>query len=204
MKHFTYKIDHDFGLAPNPFWGYCTLAICKSSIRRNRNLNIGSWVFGTGSVKLKNLHKFIYAMRVDETLTFNEYWNDPRFSHKKPILSGSLPQLYGDNVYHQDPTTGIWIQEDSAHSLANGLVNQKHLDRDISGKNVLISQNFYYFGDHAVDIPQDLIESTCTNSRDKQFVEEEPAIQLLLWLEQEGYNKNYLYGNPISWKQHVK
>ncbi|HED8791050.1 TPA: hypothetical protein R6G10_003100 [Klebsiella pneumoniae] len=62
----------------------------------------------------------------------------------------------------------------------------------------------YYFGDHAVDIPQDLIESTCTNSRDKQFVEEEPAIQLLLWLEQEGYNKNYLYGNPISWKQHVK
>ncbi|HCD3629949.1 TPA: hypothetical protein NBO47_003868, partial [Klebsiella pneumoniae] len=26
MKHFTYKIDHDFGLAPNPFWGYCTLA----------------------------------------------------------------------------------------------------------------------------------------------------------------------------------
>ncbi|HAT4044914.1 TPA: hypothetical protein I9Z20_002522, partial [Citrobacter freundii] len=84
MKHFTYKIDHDFGLAPNPFWGYCTLAICKSSIRRNRNLNIGSWVFGTGSVKLKNLHKLIYAMRVDETLTFNEYWNDPRFSHKKP------------------------------------------------------------------------------------------------------------------------
>ena len=65
MKHFTYKIDHDFGLAPNPFWGYCTLAICKSSIRRNRNLNIGSWVFGTGSVKLKNLHKLIYAMRVD-------------------------------------------------------------------------------------------------------------------------------------------
>ena len=26
MKNFSYKIEHDFGLAPNPFGGYCTLA----------------------------------------------------------------------------------------------------------------------------------------------------------------------------------
>lgn len=36
MRNFSYKIEHDFGLAPNPFGGYCTLAVCKSSIRSNK------------------------------------------------------------------------------------------------------------------------------------------------------------------------
>jgi hypothetical protein len=203
MKNFTYKIEHDYGLAPNPFRGCCTLAVCKSSIRRNANLQIGSWVFGTGSAKLKNLNKLIYAMRVDETLTFNDYWNDPRFSYKKPVLNGSLPQLYGDNIYHQDLQTGSWIQENSAHSLVNGLVNDKHLNRDLGGKHVLVSHNFYYFGENAIDIPTEFQEFICTKSRDMAFVESVPAKKFLLWLDAKNYTKNILYGNPISWEKHL-
>src|SRR5262249_55154673 len=44
---FSYCIPYDFGSAPNPFWGLCTLAICKPDIRRTAN--VGDWVVGTGS-----------------------------------------------------------------------------------------------------------------------------------------------------------
>ena len=29
MRLFAYKMTHDTGFAPNPFWGYLTLATCK-------------------------------------------------------------------------------------------------------------------------------------------------------------------------------
>lgn len=156
MRNFSYKIEHDFGLAPNPFGGYCTLAVCKSSIRSNKGLEVGSWIIGTGSKKLKNANKLIYAMQVGEKLTFNEYWNDPRFQYKKPIINGTLVQMYGDNFYHQNEE-GKWIQENSAHSLANGMPNLGHLKRDVGGQYVLISTNFYYFGDQAISVPKEFV-----------------------------------------------
>lgn len=86
--NFSYKLDHDFGLAPNPFWNYCTLGVCKSQIRNNRNLQIGSWIFGLGSRKLNRENHLIYAMQVEEKLTFQEYWTDIRFQNKKPTEHG--------------------------------------------------------------------------------------------------------------------
>lgn len=38
MKLFSYIVTHDAGFAPNPFWGYCTLACCKPAIRRTANV----------------------------------------------------------------------------------------------------------------------------------------------------------------------
>lgn len=32
MKCFRYKLDHDYGFAPNPFWGVMTLATCKAQL----------------------------------------------------------------------------------------------------------------------------------------------------------------------------
>ena len=162
MAYYSYKIEHDFGLAPNPFWGYCTLAVCKSKIRRNVNLKIGDWVIGTGSVKLKKLHHLIFLMQVEEKISINDYWNDSRFDIKKPIINGSLVQMYGDNIYHQDKTSKEWIQEDSAHSLDEGLQNKGHVTRDTGGKFVLISKKFYYFGDTCPKIP-----TTCFGSGQK-------------------------------------
>ncbi len=31
---YTYCIPYDDGAAPNPFWGQCTLVICKPRIRK--------------------------------------------------------------------------------------------------------------------------------------------------------------------------
>jgi len=44
---YSYTIPIDDGAAPNPFWGTCTLAICKPAIRRTAK--VGNWVVGLGS-----------------------------------------------------------------------------------------------------------------------------------------------------------
>jgi hypothetical protein len=50
-KIYSYVLRIDDGAATNPFWGLCTLTICKPAIRRNAQ--IGDWVIGTGSKNTK-------------------------------------------------------------------------------------------------------------------------------------------------------
>lgn len=205
MRNFTYKIDHDYGLAPNPFGGFCTLAVCKSDIRKNKNLEVGSWFFGIGakSVGTQYFKKLIFCMKVEEKLTFNDYWNDIRFQYKKPILNGSLVQMYGDNFYHQDKN-GDWVQENSAHSLEDGTPNEKHLIRDTGGSFVLVSKNFYYFGENAITIPEEFTPAICTNARNMAFAKPQETVDAFIAWLQSNYEKGILYGDPISWSVHIK
>ena len=94
----------------------------------------------------------VYAMRVDEILTYDQYWNDPRFLRKRPKLHGSLKQQYGDNIYRRAPD-GSWIQENSRHSLEDGAPNEGHVERDTKPDAVLISQRFAYYGGSGPVIP---------------------------------------------------
>ncbi len=201
MNYFSYKLEHDFGLAPNPFGGYCTLAVCKSDIRKNKRLNAGDWIIGIGSKKLHTLNHLIYAMQVSEKLSFDEYWNDARFQYKKPVVNGSLVMMYGDNIYHTDKETHEWLQEDSAHSLANGIVNQEHLLSDTGGEKVIIGEIFYYFGNAAILIPSEF-EEVCTKGRatKSSSIPIETANRFIEWLQ-----KSYtigIHGDPINWKNH--
>lgn len=203
MNYFSYKIDHDYGLAPNPFHGYCTLAVCKSNIRSNKNLKIGDWIIGIGSKGLGNFHQLIFAMRLEEKITFNDYWVDPRFQLKKPIINGSLVQMYGDNFYHQDPNTKKWIQENSAHSQEGGSKNETHLERDTGGKFVLISKEFYYFGSNSPNVPDEYLE-VCSEGRDmkSRSIPEDIASDFINWLK---YNYAVgIHGDPTSWNEHLK
>jgi len=200
MKIYSYVIEHDFGLAPNPFGGYCTLAVCKPKIRKSKNLKIGDWVIGTGSKALENISgkcyvgKLIYAMEVNEIISFEQYWNDERFQYKKPNLNGSLQSIYGDNIYHKD-NNNKWIQLDSAHSFENGLTNEKHLKKDISGKNVIVSENFYYFGDNAPQLPKSLIKVSHTSVGEK-LVLDEFQIEFFKWLSS---LEKGITGDPVNW-----
>ena len=200
--NYSYIIEHDFGLAPNPFWGYCTLAVCKSQIRNNSQLEVGSWIFGTGSKKLKNENFLISAMKVEEKITFNEYWNDPRFQCKKPVLNGPLKVMYGDNIYHQD-RDDIWIQEDSAHSLIDS-TNTDHLKRDTGGKYVLISKDFFYFGNNAVLIPEKFISEIPCKGRDfcSRKLNDDVVNEFVNWLRN-NYVSGIIYGDPINWPKNV-
>src|ERR1700722_1225738 len=100
MTLYSYVVARDFGFAPNPFYGTCTLAACKQVIRRVAKL--GDWVIGTGSAAKGMTGHLIFAMQVSAIISFDEYWAEPAFRRKRPIFPGSIKQAYGDNIYHHD------------------------------------------------------------------------------------------------------
>ncbi|MHB0926349.1 MAG: Nmad2 family putative nucleotide modification protein [Gallionellaceae bacterium] len=180
---YIYVVDRDFGFAPNPFHGYCTLATCKPKIRRHAQ--IGDWIMGVGGCRLKATGNSIYLMKVSEILTFNEYWSDERFYRKRPARNGSLVMMVGDNIYHQEPGSDSWIQEDSHHSNPDGTTNQKNLERDTSAENVLVSNHFYYFGKSAPPIDLASIGYKNHIGESKKLIANEDVAIFLYGIEQQ-------------------
>lgn len=198
MHLFSYRVEHDFGLAPNPFGGTISFAVCRGDIRSNKFMQIGDWLVGTGSVSMKNEGRLIYAMKVEEIISFDEYWNDPRFQYKKPYLKGTLVQMYGDNFYHT--VDERMVQEPSAHSNPDLEQRIKLYNKDVKGKRVLLSKTFYYFGDNCPLIPTEL-QTICSSGRAYKYkkITEEQIKSFVSWLE-----SNYtvgIHGDPCNWKK---
>ena len=141
MKLSAYIVKHDGGFAPNPFGRVCTLACCKPTIRRNAEPE--DIVIGTGSVSSGLSGRLVYAMRVNEVLPFDEYW--VRYPSKRPSLDSPV-KMRGDNVWHSD-ASGNW------HCAPGAIHDESNRNRDLRGRNVLISSDFFYFGRNAVAIP---------------------------------------------------
>ena len=152
----SYVVRYDSGFAPNPFYSYCTLATCKPSIRRSAN--VGDWVVGSGSNdrSVRRGGHLVYAMRVTEAMTFDEYGRDPRFESKKPYRNGSRKQSCGDNIYFRAAAGVAWQQRDSFHSRSDGSLNPDHVARDTGVNRVLISNDFVYFGGEGPAFPHEL------------------------------------------------
>ncbi len=198
MEFFSYVVEHDYGLAPNPFGGYCSLAVCKPGIRGNKNLSVGDWVIGTGSKKLKCQSHLINLMKVSEKITFNQYYTDKRFQYKKPIINGSLVQIFGDNFYFKDEKTNNWKQDLSAHSFNS---REKHIKTDTSSEIVLIAEEFYYFGDARIEIPEEF-KGICKKGPGMKYKNlEEIGVSLVEWV-QNSFEQGIL-GDPISWQEYA-
>lgn len=176
----TYVVLHDSGFAPNPSHGYCTLATCKPNIRKSAD--VGDWVVGTGSLtKNDPEERLIYAMRVDEVLTYDEYFSDERFEAKKP-LSGDDYEENGDNIYYtsssisgqkhreEDGTTyyrtetpngdeliftdqSEFVQVRNPNHSYDSIENDTRHDPNRNA--VLVSSHFWYFGEKLVLLPND-------------------------------------------------
>lgn len=192
MRGLLYIVKRDFGFAPNPFGNMCTLATCKAGIRNAAN--IGDWVIGMMPKRRFEESKLVYAMKVNGKMTFDEYWTNPGFQYKKPVMNGSLVQNYGDNIYHT--VNGEWCQADSHHSLEYGVCNYANLNRDTRSHFVLSSTHFFYFGREAVPIPVKYTESICWNGRNFKWVPNQADLEdFVLWLE-----RNYspgLHADPL-------
>jgi hypothetical protein len=201
MNYYSYVVEHDWGLAPNPFGGYCSLTVCKPQIRKSNNLQIGDWIIGTGSKALEVVFgrrmptHLIYSMQVSEIISIEDYWNDSRFKCKKPILNGSRQLMYGDNFYHKDQK-GKWVQEDSAHSNQDGTPNLSNLKTDTNGHNSIISNNFYYFGQSAPVLPEYLHDILHTGIGQK-LIREEQGAEFVNWLS--SHFVSGIHGKPINW-----
>ena len=152
-----YVVDRDFGFAPNPFHGFCTLATCMARIRAKAQVD--DWVAGMGGARLKATGRCIYAMRVTDTRTFDQYWAAKEFFDKRPVRNGSRVMMVGDNIYRRETPNGEWIQQDSHHSNPDGTPNQLNIDKDTRADRVLISRDFYYFGRNAPPVPSEILKA---------------------------------------------
>lgn len=161
MKLYTYVVARDYGFAPNPFFGICTLATCKPIIRKQAQ--VGDWIAGTGSKHYGLAGHLVCAMKVSDACSYDEYWNDARSRQKRPNLQGSIKQAFGDNIYHRDTETGRWLQENSHHSLPNGRPNYANVRHDTQAPRVLIGSEFIFWGREAPAIPRRFRRSKSRN-----------------------------------------
>ena len=200
IKYYFYILARDYGFAPNPFYGFCTLACCKSKIRAKAQK--GDWIIGLGSKNLMCRGKIVFVMEVTETLNFNEYYKDKRFSLKKPYIKGSLKTMHGDNVYHQN-SKGKWIQDDCHHNHRDKEIRGENKDMDTKVDRVLISNHFFYFGNNPLSELNKLFNSIERKTGNigpgfKYSGLEKEGKELMKFLKKTK-KRNHIYGEPINW-----
>ena len=151
MRLCSHVITDDTGLAPNPFHGYCTSAVCTPS-HMNLKLEKGDWLIGNSPNEDGN--RLVYAMRISDVLSMNQYFHDDRFKDKKPKPDGTLEEQCGDNIYFQD---GHWKRMPSRfHNDCDNF--SKDIGKNFAGHPVFVAEHFYYFGRRRVDIPDHLVD----------------------------------------------
>jgi hypothetical protein len=203
MKLYSYVVARDYGFAPNPFHGFCTLATCKPKIRAGAA--IGDWIVGTGAKTRYGMSgHLIYAMKVSEILDYDAYWNDSRFLCKRPVLNGSLKLVYGDNIYHRNGRR--WVQEDSHHSLENGRPNRRNIVHDTSVNRLLLATKFVYCGRAAPVIPKvfrpfrPTREDICCPGQGHRVKSETLAVAFEQWLD--SVVQLGIQGLPLEFDRH--
>lgn len=196
---YLYVVDRDFGFAPNPFHGCCTLATCKPVIRRTAA--IGDWVLGMGGSRLNATGRCVFAMQVTNKISFDDYWSNPEYAEKKPVRNGSKTMLVGDNIYHRDSPDSAWQQEDSHHSADSG-PDLYNVERDTSSNNVLISDRFLYFGKSAPAVPSEILDAIgYKNVRSHRRIDQAIAQPIIDWLlAKHGRTLNVLAGFPFDFE----
>ena len=201
---YIYVVARDFGFAPNPFHGFCTLATCKPRIRSKAE--VGDWVIGMGGDRLNATGRCIYAMRVSAKVNFNEYWTKPAYMDKKPVRNGSRKMMVGDNIYYFESTNRKWQQADSHHSNTDGSINIHNLENDTQTDKVLISDHFVFFGTEAPVVPKSLLESIgYENRRNYRVFDYQVCDALIKWLQTSfGKSFNTVVADPFDFSSSEK
>lgn len=136
MKLLKYVMTTDSGLAPNPYFDVCSLALCTPN-HMNAQLEFGDWVVAHASKDTG--HRLVYAMRLTRILDMPDYF--AAFPNKRPDPYGSREQQCGDNLYYRDG--GRWARLPSAeHNTPESFFHDQN-------RMVYLAEgadNFWYFG----------------------------------------------------------
>ncbi|WP_348772430.1 hypothetical protein [Pseudoalteromonas luteoviolacea] len=141
---FSYVVANDYGFAPNPYGGVLTLATCKPVIRRTAR--VGDIIVGLGSKRTVGNDKLVYAGIISEIVTMKEYGESERFAKKRPENMKS-----GDCIYYWD--------ESGVKQRANPVHGKNDIERDTGGKNVLICNKYWYFGNKAQQVSPEILNA---------------------------------------------
>jgi hypothetical protein len=193
---YSYVIRHDNGAAPNPFWGLCTLTICKPDIRRTSN--IPDWVIGTGSKNSRledgKTYDFsdslVFAMKISRKLSLEEYDIFCKKSLVKKIpkwFNRDVRLRLGDCIYDYGDKNELPTLRKGVHTIEN-------MKRDLGGKHSLLSKHFYYFGQEPRQIPQ-YLKHIIKRGRKHLVNDDEVTIKKFEnWISR--FSKNKLYAKP--------
>lgn len=100
--HYSYRVDHDLGFAPHVERRLCTLCGCKKSTIE-RWARPGSWIIGVGGRKTGKSNALIYAMQVENVLSYRRlqkrYKSRASYLHGHGILA-SAPVLISSRSYY--------------------------------------------------------------------------------------------------------
>jgi hypothetical protein len=191
---YSYCVPFDDGAAPNPFWGICTLNICKPAIRRTAK--IGDWVVGTGSMQFGFENKVVYAMEVTDKMTMEEYYHHCKgqMQEKIPnINSGVFEERVGDCIYDFSHDPPIIIP---------GVHDEGNRKRDLGGKNCLLSTHFYYFGDKPESLPSHLLPIVKQGRSHKSIFNQPYLEEFITWITQHEKARNKIYSQPQA-RHHI-
>ena len=185
---FSYRVSHDTGLAPCITKALISLACCKGGQIRKGKLvytglryHIGEFVNSHKDfdVYIVGIYKnrLLYAAKIEKVITMMEYYANKEYSHRI------------DSLYAVEDSS-LTRRRDYLPSVHSESENQM---RDIAGKYVLLSSNFYYAGEKAREIPTELLEMLPKNREylPKMPYDKQDNRELL------AYVNGYLRGEPI-------
>ncbi len=188
----SYCIPYDDGAAPNPFWGICTLVICRPVIRRTAD--IGDWIVATGSMNSPQgdiSGQVVYAMRITDKMSMEKYDH-----HTKRELRGKVPEWLSP-----DPRVrvgdSIYDFERSPPSLRPSVHSESNRERDLGGLCALLSSDFYYFGKSAVPLPAELRPIVKQGQGHRSRSNAPYLIAFVEWIRTQKPGVN---GEPQMWK----
>jgi Nucleotide modification associated domain 2 len=191
---FSYCIPYDDGAAPNPFWGLCTLAICKPRIRQAAN--VGDWIVGTGSMHSPIgdvSNEVVYAMLVTQKMTMEDYdwFTQSELPRKMPMMkSVDLRRRSGDSIYDFSKYPP---------SLRPSVHSEENRSTDLSGGWVLLSDHFFYFGDRPMALPEELLGIVKQGQGHKSSSNMQYVDTFIRWIHSLGYPSKALIGKPQLW-----
>ena len=192
MTLYSYCLRHDCGAAPNPYWGQCTLVICKPTIRRVAKCD--DWIVGVGSTQspIGDISKsVVYAMKVSKRLTIAKY---DEFCQKH--LSGKIPDWQSSDFRRRVGDCIYDYSVSDAPRLREGVHDEGNRQTDLGGQNALLSDHFYYFGDKPIPLLTELQPICHPSPGHKSLANAKYAEAFVSWLESLGHIPNKIYGEP--------
>ena len=127
-------------------------------------------------------------MKVDEKLTLEQY--DTRCKTDWPsripmTQSLDLQERLGDCIY--DYSSGSAKLRPSVHCEDN-------VETDLSGGNVLVANEFYYFGSKAIQLPESLLDLCHQTQGHKSNSNSELFTPFVEWIRNQDYKPGYCMG----------
>lgn len=148
---FTYRLTHDTGFAPCVDNGLLTLACCKGgteTVRRGLRYFIGRFfeenLQKNVEVYISGVYanKLLYIAKIDKVITMNEYFVKKEYKDRT------------DQIYRPDGET---LKRDERK--LKGIHDDEHSYKcDIHGKYVLISKEFVFFGNKAIELSKSILD----------------------------------------------